>query len=207
MGKKECIAKNLAELRKVNNLTQNELAKKLNYSDKAISKWEHGEALPDIEVLLEICNLYNITLNDIVKEDISDIIDKEGKNIRINKTNQFIITFLSVSLVWFIATFIFLAIRFFTLKNNVINYYPIFLWAVPASSILLIIFNSIWGKKIYTFFIVSLLTWSLLTALYIQFIYYDSIFANLWPIFFLGIPMQIAIILWAGMKKKEDKLN
>ena len=59
---KKLIGKNLTELRKKQKLTQAELATKLNYSDKAISKWEHGDALPSIENLMEICNFYGITL-------------------------------------------------------------------------------------------------------------------------------------------------
>ena len=48
------IAKNLSELRRKNKLTQLEVAEKLNYSDKAVSKWEQGESLPGIEVLYKI---------------------------------------------------------------------------------------------------------------------------------------------------------
>ena len=57
MDIKKCIAENIADLRKYNKMTQGELATMLNYSDKAISKWEHGEALPDIEVLIQLCNI------------------------------------------------------------------------------------------------------------------------------------------------------
>ena len=52
---KETIAKNLVELRKSHKLTQSALAEKLNYSDKAISRWEHAETLPDIETLCKVC--------------------------------------------------------------------------------------------------------------------------------------------------------
>ena len=52
------IAKNLSELRRQNKLTQLEVAEKLNYSDKAVSKWEQGESLPGIEVLYKLAKLY-----------------------------------------------------------------------------------------------------------------------------------------------------
>ena len=58
------VAKNLIYYRKANNLTQSDLAQKLNYSDKAISKWERGENLPDLYILTTISSLYGITLND-----------------------------------------------------------------------------------------------------------------------------------------------
>ena len=54
---KNIVAKNITELRLLNNMTQMELAEKLNYSDKTISKWERAESTPDISVLVEIANL------------------------------------------------------------------------------------------------------------------------------------------------------
>ena len=57
---KEIIASNLASLRKERKFTQQELASKLNYSDKAVSRWEHAETLPDIETLCKICEIYGV---------------------------------------------------------------------------------------------------------------------------------------------------
>ena len=56
----EVIANNLIKLRKSNGLTQKELATKINYSDKVISKWECGESLPDILALNDLAKLYKI---------------------------------------------------------------------------------------------------------------------------------------------------
>ena len=57
------IAKNIIELRKKNNWTQAELADKLNYSDKAVSKWERAEAVPDIETLHALAELFGVTVD------------------------------------------------------------------------------------------------------------------------------------------------
>ena len=57
------IAKNLSELRRKNKLTQLEVAEKLNYSDKAVSKWEQGESLPGIEVLYKLAKLYGVSMD------------------------------------------------------------------------------------------------------------------------------------------------
>ena len=65
---KETIAKNLVELRTQARLTQLQLAEKLNYSDKAVSKWERGEAIPDIRVLIKLAEIYNITVDDILTD-------------------------------------------------------------------------------------------------------------------------------------------
>ena len=60
------VAKNIAELRLLNNMTQMELAEKLNYSDKTISKWERADSSPDISVLVEIADLFGVTLDYLV---------------------------------------------------------------------------------------------------------------------------------------------
>ena len=64
---KDIVAKNIHELRKKNNMTQLELAEKLNYSDKTVSKWEKGENSPDITVLVEIANIFGVSLDYLVK--------------------------------------------------------------------------------------------------------------------------------------------
>ena len=65
---KEIIAANLTRLRQEVGLTQLQLADMLNYSDKAVSKWERGESIPDLRVLIQLAEIYHITLDDIVRE-------------------------------------------------------------------------------------------------------------------------------------------
>src|SRR5574344_886564 len=135
------IVKNLSELRKKRGLTQAELAEQLNYSDKAISKWEHGDAMPSIENLIVICKFYNITLDQLTTEGIENIkvVDEDKQN----KNNKIIITALSFFTVWTLATIIYVAI--IILYST--YYWNAFVWAIPASLIDLIVFNSIWGKR------------------------------------------------------------
>ena len=66
---RQTISQNLARLRREKGVTQAELAEQFNYSDKAISRWEHGDTLPDVNVLCELCEFYGVTLNDLVAED------------------------------------------------------------------------------------------------------------------------------------------
>ena len=106
------VAKNLIYYRKANNLTQSDLAQKLNYSDKAISKWERGENLPDLYILTTISSLYGITLNDLIS-------DTPAKPKEVKRKIRLLITFLSVGLVWLIATFVYImmmSIFFFVTK-------------------------------------------------------------------------------------------
>ena len=65
---RENIAKNISDLRKKNNWTQAELAERLNYSDKAISKWERGESVPDIEVMYQMASLLNVSVDYLCSE-------------------------------------------------------------------------------------------------------------------------------------------
>ncbi len=183
---RQIIAENLIELRKVNKLTQLELAEKLNYSDKAISKWERGESLPDVEILCQIAELYGVTLDYLVTKDHEEAtmeykISKERANV--NKT---IITWLSV----FSAVLLVVLSYFLVLTITKYNCWIMFIWMIPLCSTILLIFNCIWGKRKYRYIILSVLMWSLLTSVALQFMQY-----NIWLIYCLGIPGEIIILL------------
>lgn len=195
---KDILAKNLVKLRQAKKLTQSELAKQLNYSDKSISKWEHGDAVPPIDVLKEIADFYSVSLDFLVTEKIDeDFLKKLAKDK--NFTNKVIITLLAISFVWLIATFSFF--YGYTLFNK--YYWILFVGAVPVSVIVLQIFNSIWGKRKYSFILYSLLIWTSLALLYLI-----NLEINLWLLFILGVPLQIAIILWSQLKvSKKNRSN
>jgi len=189
----EIISKNILLLRKKAKMTQTELAKKLNYSNKMVSKWENGDILPGIEILVLIAEIFNISLDNLVKpiEDEKNI-KLEGKQ----KSNKLIISLLAIVPVWILATTVFVYANIFGMSNA----WLAFVWAVPISCIIGLIFNSLWGKQQLNYVILSILLWSLITCLYLQFIKY-----NLFPIFFLGIPLQLSIILWSRLKVKNKK--
>ena len=196
-GINKIIGNNLLMLRKNMKLTQLELAEKFNYSDKSVSKWESGESLPSVEVLYELSKFYGVTLDDLTKEDLSYDEAKEKtkqKTPRMFPTKA-VVTLLSACGVWLVATILFVSL--------LIAYdqaYPIiFLWAVPACCVDLIVFNAIWGRMRYLFIILTVLTWSSIVATQVQFMIFGI---NIWPIYILGAPMQIAIILWGALVKK-----
>ena len=187
---KQIIAENLVFLRKQNNLTQLELAEKLNYSDKSISKWEHGETLPDIEVLKKVADLFGVTLDYIVSDMPESEKNKLYKNNK-NKHNQIIISFLGVSFVWIMAAVLFVYLNII-LKANI---WTIFVWAIPVSCAVLFYFNKMWGNRKLLFIILSIFVWSLLLGFYLQFLQY-----NILLVFLVGIPAQITIFLWSKLK-------
>jgi len=64
------IGKFIAECRKKNNLTQMQLAEKLNITDRAISKWENGKAMPDSGIMLDLCNELKISVNELLSGEV-----------------------------------------------------------------------------------------------------------------------------------------
>ena len=68
---KQIIAKNLVELRKQNRLTQLELAERLNYSDKAVSKWERGESIPDVITMKALADLFSVSVDYFIRKSRS----------------------------------------------------------------------------------------------------------------------------------------
>ena len=67
------IGKFIAECRKTKNLTQMQLAETLNITDRAVSKWERGLALPDSSIMLTLCNILGITVNDLLNGEKVDM--------------------------------------------------------------------------------------------------------------------------------------
>lgn len=190
---KSNIAKNLIKLRKQNKMTQSELANKLNYTDKSISKWEHGDATPPIDVLKAIADLYGVTLDSLVADNSDEFYDKKY-NVKSNLANKLLITLLSVSIVWIIATILFVYSSIFKIDKP----WLLFVFSVPISMIILLVFNRIWGRRLYTFIIISVLLWSILTSFYLSLLEY-----NTWKLFITGIPLQIAVILWSQLKTSK----
>ena len=183
------IAKNLTNIRKSQGLTQLELAEKLNYSDKSISKWEKGEAIPSMEVLATLSQLFNVPIDFFIRENI-EVPKPAGQK---KPKNRLVITLLSVSVVWLTAVVI------FSLFNILfrINMWTIFIWALPVCFILTTIFSSLWSpRRRFIYISVSLLIWTTIAGFFFQFLS-----SNLWILFLIGIPLQIAVILWAFLRK------
>ena len=197
MSIKLTVAHNLAALRKQAGLTQGELAEKFNYSDKSVSKWEHGDTMPDIEVLKDLCDFYGVTLDYLVTEDprLQAKLTKHKERV----ANKWVIAALSVMVVWLLAIFAYvLGQAIYTGGNWPAKGWICFLYAVPASFIVLLIFNSIWGKALWRAILIISLTWTLLATLYVSFGLFmpENSGWSLWPIFLIGAPCTIAAILW-----------
>jgi transcriptional regulator with XRE-family HTH domain len=77
------IGRFIAERRKMKNLTQAQLSEKLNITDRAVSKWENGRSLPDSSIMLELCEILDITVNDLLSGEVV-VMEKYDKNLENN---------------------------------------------------------------------------------------------------------------------------
>lgn len=183
---KKVIGKNIQHLRKDRKLTQNEFANELNYTAKAISKWERGESIPEIETLIKIADFFHVTVDYLLHEN-SIIHSNEYLTEDIKDKNKYFTMGLAVSIVWIIATIIF--VYFMQQTNKFV--YQTFMWSVPISICVIAYYVKNLSKVIKTI-IYSILLWVVLTCIYIQFIEY-----NLYLVFIIGIPAQLALFLWS----------
>ncbi len=175
------IAKNLITLRKKSNLTQLQLAEKLNYSDKAISKWEKGEALPSINVLMAIADFYEVKIQDIVYEH--KVVEPRRSKNRLRA----ILILLSSMMVWLIATIIFVALTYVEGINN--EWYA-FIVALPIFFLVITIFLVVWKCNLLSSIFASLMVWSFILMISLVLEEYQ-----VWMVYLIGLPLQIIIVL------------
>ena len=208
---KNLIGMNISAYRKRAGLTQAGLAERLNYSDKAVSKWERGESVPDVVTLVQLAEQFGITVNDLledpdalpqragtVQEAMEQVVQKTLKR----KADKKIILMLSSVLVWFVALFLFVVISSFNIPYS----WLAFFFAVPANAIVLLTLRSAWHDFRWNRSLISIIMWGSLVSIYATIMIFAHL--NLWKIFLLGIPGQIAILLWFRMfKTGREKAN
>lgn len=193
----DIVAENLIELRKSKHLTQQELAEKFAYSDKTISKWELGYAIPSVEVLKQLGDFYGVTLDYFITEGNRIEKAKMKKKHNADDYRKYIIAALFVSVVFLIATTIFV---WGLISNQNADLWTAFVWAVPCSFLALFLCSLRWWRssRWTTLIISSLLVWTIITAFYVQFLYLN---ANIWYIYFIGAPVEVVLILINQMNK------
>ncbi len=201
---KQLITQNIASLRRAAGMTQIALAEKLHYSDKAISKWERGESLPDIAVLKKIADLFGVTVDYLLCEHTAEPLPEPAalpdEVAAARRKNHVTIALLATASVWLIATILFIVFYFVGEKTL---HWTIFIYAVPVSCVVALVFNSIWGRhKKWNYLIVSLLMWGILFSLYILFLE-----ENIALIFTIGIPGQVIILLSTQLQQTKRMLQ
>ena len=209
---KQQIGTNIALYRKNAGLTQAGLAAKLNYSDKAISKWERGESIPDVITLLTLAEQFEITVNDLLSDPnalpedsdpgtLEKAMTKVSEKALKRKANKNVILALSSTLVWFVALLIFVVLSTFDIPYS----WLAFLYAVPINAIVLLSLRSAWHDFRWNRWLISAIVWGFLVAIYATLM--TLLHFDMWRMFLLGIPGEIATTLWFRLfsSGREDK--
>ncbi len=192
---KATFAANLIELRIRAGLTQAELAEKIHYSDKSISKWERAESLPDLVVAKELAAIFDVTVDYLITPHDA----WEGKPVRLPYRTE-MITSISMIGIWTIALLVFFILFWITEKA----FWEVFLTAAPVSLITLLVLNSVWGKYKYHPFVVSVLLLAVFGILFYVLTMYVQLH-HWWLLFFLWAPAQAIVILSFYIRKRKDK--
>ena len=207
------IGANIAAYRKRAGLTQVGLAEKLNYSDKAISKWERGESVPDVLTLAQLAELFCISVNDLlvdpealpedtgkVQQAMEQVVEKTLKR----KADKSIILKLSSLLCWFVALLLYVVLSAIPFTES--WSWLFFIYAIPANAIVLLSLRSAWHDFRWNKALISVIVWGSLLSIYVTL--YVFLEWNIWKMFLLGILGQIAILLWfrlfGGPRAEEE---
>ncbi|HPZ00712.1 MAG TPA: helix-turn-helix domain-containing protein [Clostridiales bacterium] len=214
---KEIFGQNVLSLRKQANMTQAELGEKLNYSDKTISKWERGEAVPDITVLRQIADVFGVTVDDLVldpkekkksykaesalqkqaKKQAKKVVDSAEELARIGKVHKMVWSIVILSY-W---TAIALAM---IVINQVLEifFWQLLVYALPIHFLLHIVFSALWSKhkRVTEFFSIFFFCVSILAVVYVALLPY-----NFWKIFLLAIPLLVLTALGVSLPQYRKK--
>ena len=207
---KSQLGANIAAYRKRAGLTQLGLAEKLNYSDKAVSKWERGESMPDVLTLVQLADLFDITVNDLLVDPdalpeqstaVERAVDKAVQKTLKRKADKKIILMLCSVLVWFIALLAFVVLSAIDVPHS----WLAFIYAIPVNGIVALSLNSAWRDFRKNKLFISTIVWGGLLSIYLSLLIFLD--RNIWTIFLLGIPGQAAVLLWSRMfhTPKEKK--
>lgn len=202
------IGANIAMYRKRAGLTQAGLAEKLNYSDKAVSKWERGESVPDVMTLMLLANQFDITVNDLLQDPnelpgnpggLEKAMVQVSEKALKRKANKNVILALSSILCWFVALFIFVLVSSFDIPNG---WLP-FCYAIPANAIVLLSLRSAWHDFRWNRILISIIMWGSLMSIHITLKMLLDF--DMWRLYLLGLPGQVAIWLWFRLFRPGHK--
>ena len=206
---KKQIGANIAAYRKSMGLTQVGLAEKLNYSDKAVSKWERAESVPDVLTLTQLAELFDVTVNDLLVDPnelpantgkVEQVMSAAVERAMKRKANKRIILGLCTMLVYFVAILLFVIFSSLDVPKSWIA----FIYALPVDAIVRLSLRSAWNDFRHNQWLVSTVMWGILLSVFMSLLLFAEF--NLWKIFLLGIPGQLAIFLAFRLRKnpKED---
>ncbi len=202
------IGANIAAYRKRANLTQAGLAQKLNYSDKAVSKWERGESMPDVVTLVQLAEQFGISVNDLlvdanalpesagaVERAMGAMVEKTFKR----KANKNAILMLSSVLVWGIALLVYVVLSSVGLPKSWVSFF----YAIPINAVVLLSLRSAWHDFRWNRALISMILWGCIVSFHVTLLVFAKV--NVWRVYLLGIPGQAAIFLFFRLFRSPKK--
>ncbi len=198
------IGNNIASLRKSCGMTQAELAERINYSDKAVSKWERGESSPDVLTLMQIAKLFGVTVDEVVgsQEVFAQNAPQEDPGVQLlRRRRRTGIIVLSSLLVWFVAMLVYVVLS----SAGIGNSWVAFVYAVPVNAIVLLSVRSSFGRYSWNLALISCIVWGSLLSLYVTLLVFAHI--HVWKLVFLGLLGQVAVVLWFRLLLRPRQEN
>lgn len=186
---KSLVAQNMALFRKKCGLTQSELAQKLNYSDKSVSKWERGDGIPDFYVVAKMADIFGVDVGDFLLKDGQRAKSVKEEIAPLSRRSKLVITALAVALVWLFATVMYFVLSIVGLSAFYLGL--VYYCAIPVSAIVTTVFTMLWFPKLYSGISVAVLIWSVAfgTFFYIPLSAMKYVFA-------IAAALQVLEILW-----------
>lgn len=217
------VGANIARLRRDRGLTQAELAERINYSDKAVSKWERAESLPDVLTLMNLAEQLGTDLNTLTgsgAEPPAPAPAPEPEPVPVPEpaeeppaeppvrtltqryaADKGVIQKLSSILVWVVALFLYMVLDAFGVRNL----WLLFVAAVPANAIVLLSLRSAWKLYGWNRILISVIMWGALAIIYLLLWLAGGV--NVWRILPMGLLGQAAILLWFKMFRPVEEDN
>ena len=207
---KNRVGSGIARLRRERGLTQAELAERINYSDKAVSKWERGESLPDVLTLMNLAQILETDLNTLTgcgaQEALPEVPETpeepeitEKLPPKHRRADRSAVQKLSSVLVWVVALFLYMVLEAF----EVPHLWLLFVLAVPANAIVLLSLRSAWKIYGWNRVLISVIMWGFLLVIYLLLWLVGHV--NVWKILLMGILGQAAIGLWFKMFRPTEE--
>lgn len=182
MNLRKTVGKNIARYRKAHGDTQLALGRKLNYSDKAVSKWERGESLPDVYVLSQIAQLYGVSVSVLVGE--------AKPEIQASPYLRLFVFLLTTALIFLIVTVLIVTLELFDVTFNT---WVFFLYGSIAAAAAAVVYTALWWNIWLQLAAQSALIWLGGLAVFLN--VHHGFFG---PKFFLICgALQAAVVIWA----------
>ena len=176
-------------------MTQTELGDKLNYSDKTVSKWERGEAIPDAAVLKKIGAIFGVSVDELLSEDgPKETEPKEGSKADCCRFSKHAVTHVALMGVLTAAVIFFVIWWIVTGELQWLT----FVYAVPMALIALLVLNSLWNSGKHNFWIVSGLVLTIIAVPYLTLLK-----RNPWQLFLILIPAEFVVFFSFRIRNRK----